>query len=253
MTHGAASMLGRVGLLPGNGHVDARLAPARAAVERLAPDARFDLESVGYGEHGTFDALLDDVRDRLDGVDLVYGTGIGGLVAVALRARGDLAGVPVVLQGPVLWGLETRRFPRVMRLPGMPRLLVLALSLGPVQRRFERKHFERPLEEPLRTAFFGGYRDAGAFARWFAWLTPDLLRRLEADLRGRPPLLDGVEAWWGSLDHVVGPEELARTESALGVSIPMRSFPAWGHYPMIDAPDEWVREVSLALASAARV
>ncbi|MEM9381196.1 MAG: alpha/beta hydrolase [Planctomycetota bacterium] len=242
-----------VGLLPGNGHVDDRLHRAREAVARLAPEDRFEVRSIDYRDDDSFERLLDDVRDRLDGVDLLYATGIGGLVALALRARGDLGGVPIVMQGPVLWGLETRRFPRVMRFPGMPRLLVLALSLAPVQRRFERKHFQRPLDEPLRTAFFGGYRDAGAFARWFAWLTPDLLRHLEGELRGRPSRLEGVEAWWGSLDHVVGPEELTRTESALGASIPMRSFPAWGHYPMIDAPDEWVREVSLALASAARV
>ncbi|MEM9802949.1 MAG: alpha/beta hydrolase [Planctomycetota bacterium] len=242
-----------VAFVPGNGHVDARLAPARAAVERLDPPDRFDVRSIDYGAHGTFDALLDGVRAESDGSDLVYATGIGGLVVLALRARGDLLDVPTILQGPVLWGLETRRFPRLMRLPGMPNALVAALSTPAIRRRFERRHFARPLEEPLRSTFFDGYRDARAFARWFGWLTPALLRRLEESLGGRDDLVRGIDAWWGLRDHVVTPEELERTERALNVSIPLRTFADWSHYPMIDAPDDWVREVSRALASAPRV
>jgi pimeloyl-ACP methyl ester carboxylesterase len=239
-----------VAFVPGNGHVDARLDPARAAVARLEPAERFALRSVDYGAHATFDALLDSVAAQLEGADLIYATGIGGLVLLALRARGGARAGRTVLQGPVLWGLETRRFPRLMRLPGMPRLLVLALRLPPIRRRFERRHFVRPLDPSLRAAFFGGYRDPAAFARWFAWLTPDLLRRLEAEIAGDRDVVRGVEAWWGERDHVVTPEELARTERALGLPIPLRTFEAWGHYPMIDAPDEWAREVSRALASA---
>jgi hypothetical protein len=43
---------------------------------------------------------------------------------------------------------------------------------------------------------------------------------------------------------VVTLDELGWTEHALGVRWPRRIFPGWGHYPMIDAPEEWAEAVS---------
>ena len=170
-----------VAFLPGNGHVEERLGPARRAIETHTEGSQFELRSIHYDTSlRFFDELLDGVEADLQGADLVYATGIGGLVALALRARG-FVDRPMVLQGPVLWGLETRRFPKLMRLPGMPRLLVAMLRQGFMQRRFEQKHFERPLDDGLRRAFFMGYRDARAFARWFSWLTPPPAARARAE------------------------------------------------------------------------
>ncbi|QDV09544.1 Alpha/beta hydrolase family protein [Planctomycetes bacterium Poly30] len=236
-----------VAFLPGNGHVDARLSFAREKAQRL--DVGFELRSVDYGAADSFEALLDSVLEQTSGADLAYATGIGGLVYLALRARGALTDQRAILQGPVLWGLETRTFPKLMRLPLMPRALTLAIARGPIQRRFMRKHFTRPLTPEFQRVFFDGYRDARAFERWFAWLTPRLLRDLEQQLRGRPELLDGLTAWWGGEDHVVGIEELRRTEAALGQPISVREFPSWGHYPMIDEPADWTAEVARALAA----
>ncbi len=236
-----------VAFLPGNGHVDGRLSFAREKAQRL--DSGFELRSVDYGAASSFEALLDSVQEQTSGADLAYATGIGGLVYLALRARGALVGQRAILQGPVLWGLETRTFPKLMRLPLMPRALTFAIARSGIQRRFMRKHFTRPLTPEFQEVFFGGYRDARAFERWFAWLTPQLLRDLEEQLRGRPDRLQGISAWWGGLDHVVGLEELRRTEAALGMEIPVKEFPTWGHYPMIDEPAEWVGEVERALAT----
>lgn len=237
-----------VAFLPGNGHVDARLSFAREKAQRLATG--FELRSVDYGAASSFDSLLDSVEEQVSGADLAYATGIGGLVYLALRARGALLDQRAVLQGPVLWGLETRTFPRLMRLPLMPRALTFAIARSAIQRRFMAKHFIRPLTPEFQRVFFGGYRDARAFERWFAWLTPGLLRRLERELRGRADRLEDVTAWWGGEDHVVGLEELRRTEAALDLEIPLREFRDWGHYPMIDEPAEWVGEVANALANA---
>ena len=236
-----------VAFLPGNGHVDARLSFAREKAQRL--EDGFELRSVDYGAAADFDALLDSVEEQVRDATLVYATGIGGLVYLALRALGALADQRAILQGPVLWGLETRTFPKLMRLPLMPRALTLAISTDVIQRRFMRKHFTQPLTPEFQKVFFGGYGDAGAFERWFAWLTPQLLRDLEAALRGRADRLEGVTAWWGGLDHVVGLDELRRTEAALDLTIPVREFPTWGHYPMIDEPAEWAAEVAGALAA----
>src|SRR5438067_21031 len=116
--------------LGGNGHCAARLAPARAALARLtAADqiAPFDLADVPYpGFEGRprapdLDRFLAAVSGSIEtsgaaaGGAVLYGTGIGGLLALCLRARGEWLHVPLLLQAPILWGLERRLMPRVMR------------------------------------------------------------------------------------------------------------------------------------------
>lgn len=244
-------------ILGGNGHAPVRLEAARARLVELG--SPFEIVELRYPRADTFDELLVGLESAIDAAPEgapLYATGIGGLVALALRARGALrsgvAGSPrrLVLQGAVLWGLESRWFPRIMRIGPAPRWLAAAFRSSLVQRRFAARHFRSsPAPEFLRE-FFAGYDDAGAFASWFDWLTPALLRRLEVELPRSPGALDGIELWWGEQDTVVGLEEARVTERALGVRLPVRTFPEWGHYPMIDDPEGWVREVSGVVADA---
>jgi pimeloyl-ACP methyl ester carboxylesterase len=53
-----------------------------------------------------------------------------------------------------------------------------------------------------------------------------------------------VTVWWGERDRVVGPREQHWAEEALGVRWPARTFPSWGHYPMVDGPAAWVAALS---------
>ncbi len=253
--------------LGGNGHCAGRLAPARDALARLVEQgavAPFDLVDIPYpgfedrprAPH--LDAFLADVSRTIAAVapgghTVLYGTGIGGLIALCLRARGEWLDVPLLLQAPVLWGLEHRLMPRLLRL-GPARLLLRRLfAAGWFQRRFVRRQFERPVAPAVRAAFFDGYARCPAAVDFFAWLTPALLRQLERQFAGRPDALRAVGVWWGGRDRVVSLRELAWTERALGVRWPVRTFPPWGHYPMIDEPEEWVRAVSDVLATPAAV
>ncbi len=254
--------------LGGNGHCAARLAPARRALARLTAAgtvAPFDLCDVpypGFEERPRapdFTTFLDGVSRGIadaagrGGNLLLYGTGIGGLLALCLRGRGEWLHIPLLMQAPVLWGLERRLMPRVMRL-GLARMLLGRLfAWGSFQRCFVRQQFERPLEPEMRDAFFAGYARCPALADLFAWLTPRLLRELERQFATRPEGLGLVGAWWGGRDRVVSLQELAWTEKALGTRWPVRVFPAWGHYPMIDEPEDWVRNLSDVLAAPERV
>jgi pimeloyl-ACP methyl ester carboxylesterase len=92
----------------------------------------------------------------------------------------------------------------------------------------------------LVRAFHGGYAACAALPDLFQWLSPALLRRLEASLAARRDAIEGIGVWWGGRDRVVTPEELRLTERALGVSWPLRLFEAWGHYPMLEDPRGWV-------------
>jgi len=240
-------MRARIVFLGGNGHCAARLDGARRALADRG--ATFDLMDAAYpGFEGRppadgFEGFLDLVSDRIavaGDAGPIYATGIGGLIALCLRSRGSHVERPLLLQAPVLWGLERRIMPRVLRrLPADP-LLRFLFRTPAFQRRFARRHFRRPPDASLLEAFFDGYARCRALAGFFEWMGPPLLRSLEARFAASPGRLAGVTVWWGGHDSVVTPAELRLTETALGVAWPLRVFPEWGHYPMIDAPGQWI-------------
>jgi pimeloyl-ACP methyl ester carboxylesterase len=242
----------RVLFLGGNGHCAARLGPARAA------GTPFELVDVPYpGFEGrprvsNFEAFLDAVQQFVAPharEALIYATGIGGLFAVALRARGAITQTPILMQAPVLWGLERRWFPWFMR-RGFWRLFPSILRSRRFQRRFAGTKFTRVPTPKMLAAFFDGYQRCTATTDFFHWLTPALLRKLERELAAIPGSLDRIRFWWGGRDAVVSTDELRVTEQALCHKWPVHEFPHWGHYPMIDEPDEWVRSLSDELAAA---
>jgi hypothetical protein len=171
--------------------------------------------------------------------ELAYATGVGALIALALRARGALRNVPLVLQGPVLWGLERRLMPRLVG-GGLWPLLRPLLAWPPFQRRFAARQFLRPPTPDEARAFFRGYAECRAAPQLFRWLGPGVLRDLEGRFAKDPGALEAVTVWWGGRDGVVGPDEQRLAEEALGVRWPSRVFPEWGHYPMLDDPEGWV-------------
>jgi pimeloyl-ACP methyl ester carboxylesterase len=242
----------------GNGHDSVRLERTREELARLRGHKRPIVlrEAVYPGFEGremasSLDEFLDRARDSLsDRPTLAVGSGIGGLIALTLRARGRLD-APLVLHAPVLWGLETRLFPKLMRWRA-PRLAVTRLFRLPwFQARFVRKHFQRPLDATTRARFFDGYRRCPAFGQLFEWFTPDLLRDLEQRFRAHPERLERAQVWWGDGDLVLGPRERDLTEKALG-RLPWseRRFPGWGHYPSMDAPREFADAIADAVDDA---
>jgi pimeloyl-ACP methyl ester carboxylesterase len=253
----------RVLFLGGNGHCSDRLEPAQSALDRAGRP--FELLGVPYpGFEGrprtsSFDAFLDSVGEsihELSGLPdqgeanpTIYATGIGGLFAIALRARGAIIESPILMQAPVLWGLERRLFPWLMR-RGLWRLFPRIIGSRRFQNRFARTKFtHRPTPEMLKV-FFDGYQSCEATTDFFHWLTPSLLRDLEREFSVRPKSLERIRFWWGGRDAVVSLSELRVTERALGRTWPVRQFPEWGHYPMIDDPDGWVRSLADELATA---
>ncbi len=246
----------------GNGHSGARLRPARAALERFVAAGElesFVIDEVPYpgfenrAKAMDWPSFLGSVAayvDRQPEPKTIYGAGIGGLIALSLRAQRIASDVPILLQGAVLWGLERRWMPRLFRL-GLARFALRKLLAVPfLQRRFVRKYFEAEPSADLQRAFFEGYNQCTASADFFNWMDSRLLRKLERAFTDAPELLERIQVWWGGQDHVVSLQELKWTEEALGRQWPTRVFPHWGHYPMIDEPDEWVKELHHVLAAA---
>lgn len=255
---GYAVVMGRCVLfLGGNGHCAARLAPARAALTQA--DSPLLLSDVPYpGFEGRphaadWNGFLSAVSQEISaareqkGSLTLYGMGIGGLILLGLRARGELGNAPMIFQGPVLWGLERRLFPGLMRVGLLPKLLPLVFAFGPFRRAFVRKYFTRPPSPALRRAFFDGYAQCRALPDFFRWLTPSLLRALESHFAAHSEGLGNITVWWGGRDRVVSLQELRWTEEALHVQWPVHTFPDWGHYPMIDDPQGWVNALTEAM------
>jgi pimeloyl-ACP methyl ester carboxylesterase len=258
-------MIRAVLFLGGNGHCAARLDPARAVLAAFVKRP-FELVDVAYPGFEcrpkvcSLEAFLDLIAAQLEAQcarpgwrGLAYGTGIGGLLLLCLRAQGRFLQLPLVLQAPILWGLEKRRFPRLMRLGPVRRLFQRMLAWPLVQIFIVRRLFRSPMAPLLRADFFGGYAQCSALGDLFAWLTPTLLRELEEQFRLRPDKLQRITVWWGQHDRVVTPRELAVTEAALAFTWSLRVIPHWGHYPMIDDPANWVRALQNELEGATGV
>jgi hypothetical protein len=238
----------------GNGHSAARLATVRAVLARMGPAAPFELVELPYpgfegrpsasGREAFLDACADAASDVIGRDEvLVYATGIGALFAVTLRAQRRLGAHPLVLQGPVLWGLEHRWLPRIAR-AGLASVIPRLFAWPAFQKDFVHRHFVEPPVPEVRSGFFDGYAQCAASADLFRWCGPSWLRDVERTGARDPGTLESVEAWWGGRDRVVDPSELRWTERALGVRWRERTFSAWGHYPMIDDPEGWVRAVA---------
>jgi len=248
----------RIAFLGGNGHCAARLAAARRHLSEEI--VLLDIPYPGFEgrpQAGGFEEFLKAVGSHLRRAapERVYATGIGGLLALCLRARGELLEIPLLFQAPILWGLERRLMPRTLRLGLARRALLRLFATAPFQRRFAATCFTHPPSPDMARAFFDGYARCAAAPDLFAWLTPALLRSLERDLATRPAALDGIEVWWGGKDRVVTLQELAWTREALslGDRWPVRVFPEWGHYPMIDDPGGWAEELARAVAAPGAV
>lgn len=242
----------------GNGHAGWRLERARGALARRPGAPRLvDVPYPGFEGRpapATLGAFLDAAAGfcgSRPGAVAGYASGVGALVALGLRARGELAGVPLILQGPVLWGLRRRVFPRLMRAVPPARGLLQGLFALPLfQERFVRKQFRKPLVGAARREFFAGYARCAAFGAFFEWFTPGWLCGLERSFAARPGGVAGVTVWLGGRDAVVGAAEVEAAERALGVRWPVVVFPEWGHYPMIDEPEGWADALCDALATA---
>lgn len=248
--------MARVVFVGGNGHCAERLDRARAAL--AAADRPLALTEAAYpGFEGRpraadLDAFLDAVHLSIDAAagddaPLLYGTGIGGLLLLCLRARGLWTRSDLLLQAPVLWGLEHRHLPRILRFPPSSLALAALFAAPPFQSWFAGRYFTGPMTGVERSAFFRGYARCPALADLFAWLGPSLLRQLETAFETHPERLGRISIWWGGRDRVVGLEELRSTEAALAVRWPVTTFPDWGHYPMIDAPREWTAALAAFL------
>lgn len=176
---------------------------------------------------------------------VVLGHGIGGSIAMQLAqvAAADADGW--ILNAPVGPLLDRRRFPRLMRVPGMRALVRALLASRALRSLWTRRLFdpaspEGPLPESVCTQFFAAYGQCAAFALMFDLITPAwfaALRPVDA-----PAIL-----WWGERDKVLRAGHAAVLQP-LWPRARVVVEPGWRHFPMLDRP----RAYAARLAGLAR-
>ncbi len=180
------------------------------------------------------DAIAEHVEAH-DHPRVLLGHGIGGALALdAASHRPDLVD-GLILHAPVGANLDERLFPRIMSARPIRRLaqsvvgarLTAALA-GP--RLFDGV----PAEYGRR--FLSEYRRAEAFGVMFDLLTAEWFDAL-------PATAVPTTILWGDRDRVLRVGQADDLAARLSV-VDRRIVTGWGHYPMIEQPDDYARVVA---------
>lgn len=189
------------------------------------------------------DALAKELA-AIAGPRVVLGHGIGGSIALDALGRHPEVAEALILHAPVGARLDERWFPRLMTTKPMRRLVQLGISSLPVRVVAGRLLF-RSAPAGFTNRFLAEYRRAESFGPMFDLLTAEWFDSL------RPLELPAV-GLWGQKDRVLGPDQLAFVERLVPAST-RRIEAEWGHFPMIDVPEEYGRVVGeLALELTGR-
>ncbi|HEX2619893.1 MAG TPA: alpha/beta hydrolase [Phototrophicaceae bacterium] len=172
---------------------------------------------------------------------VALGTGTGGsmLLEYAQHYPETLNGM--ILHTPVGTGLDTRQFPRLMRLPGMRRTGRKVFSSRIARPVFQRLVFNDNQELPPAYVnhFFDAYGQCTVFDQMFDLITPDWYASLK-------PINVPTALLWGENDRVLNVNQIRDYQRLLRNNV-VRIVPGWDHFPMIEQPEAYARElISLA-------
>lgn len=194
------------------------------------------LSSLEEYVHHIHTLLFDLPRPRV-----MLGTGIGGSLILEYLQHYSNTVDAVILHAPVGAHLEKRRFPRLLRLPGMARLVQALLASKLLRPLWRRLFFQRPERVPLGflNQFFSNYGRCRAFALMFDWLTPQWWAQLQ-------PQNVPAALLWGEEERMLKPEHTREFVKKLPQAL-VRIVPGWDHFPMIEQAEEFCAEMNLLL------
>lgn len=170
---------------------------------------------------------------------VVLGTGIGGSIVLEMLQHhaDDVAGV--ILHAPVGTRLDTRLFPRLMRLPLMRGVGQWVFSASLFRPMWQRLLFQSPVDDDYAKQFFDEYARCTVFGQMFDIITPQWFQTLK-------PLHVPAVLLWGAREKILRVEQLEDYKALL----PQHSVAViedWDHFPMIETPQQFA-EVTHTLA-----
>lgn len=166
---------------------------------------------------------------------VLLGTGIGGSFALELVQRYAHEVDGLILHAPVGTRIDTRLFPRLMKLPGMRTLGQRLFAARWTRPFFKRLLFTHPLPADVVTRFFDEYRQCSVFGQMFDLITADWFASL------RPVDLPAA-LLWGERERVLSVDQLEDYKALLPNHV-VRTVPEWDHFPMLEQPEDYARVV----------
>ncbi len=170
---------------------------------------------------------------------VLLGTGIGGSFLLEYIQHYTAAGV--IFHAPVGTRLDSRRFPWLMKLPGMRGLgktmIASPLTRGMFKRLLFVDHHAIPGDYLNR--FFDEYRQCAVFGQMFDIITADWYNALQ-------PVNIPAALLWGADERVLSAKHIQDYQQLLPQST-VRVVDGWDHFPMIEQPIAYAAEV-VALA-----
>jgi pimeloyl-ACP methyl ester carboxylesterase len=218
----------------------ARMAP------HVPPEVRFEAVTLPGFARVPRDPSLRTLADyarrlrlavlRLPRPRVMLGHGIGGSLALAYGQdfADDLGGL--ILHAPVGADLDTRTFPRLMKLPGMTRLGQMVFASPLARPLLRRALFSEDVPRAYLDRFFGEYRHCQAFGQMFELITAEWFAGL------RPIDVPAV-LLWGTEERVLRVEQAEAFRRLLPQSR-IERVEGWDHFPMVEQPRAYAEAVS---------
>lgn len=165
----------------------------------------------------------------------VLGTGIGGsLLLELLQDQSDLVD-KLILHAPVGARLDRRLFPKFIRLPGVPRTAQNLLGHPLFRPLWRRVFFEESLPDDYVEEFFRGYLHCRVFGQMFRLLN-------HAWWLSLLPVSVPSAILWGDRERLLTTDHMSEFERLLP-DCQCRVVEGWRHFPMIEQPRDFVRQV----------
>ncbi len=170
---------------------------------------------------------------------ILLGTGIGGSIALEFLQHFEREVQGLILHAPVGTRLNQRLFPKLMKPVFVRRFGQWLFSSTLARPLFKPLLFQSPEQIPADylKKFFDEYRRCEAFAEMFDIINEVWFKSL------RPSNIPAV-LLWGEKERVLTPDQAHDYQTLLPNSV-IKLVPNWNHFPMIEQPEAFAREVIL--------
>ncbi|MEM7345378.1 MAG: alpha/beta hydrolase [Chloroflexota bacterium] len=167
---------------------------------------------------------------------ILLGHGIGGSIALEFGQHYSSEIDGLILHAPVGTRLERRLFPRLMASPAVRTFGKWLFSSKLARPLFRRLLFSQPVPPDYINRFFDEYRHCTVFEQMFDLITPHWFETLQ-------PINLPTALLWGERERVLTVDQMADYKRLFTNPI-TRIIPAWDHFPMIEQPESYAKEIS---------
>jgi pimeloyl-ACP methyl ester carboxylesterase len=172
--------------------------------------------------------VLHDIVVAQPSPRVVLGTGIGGTFVLELLQYAPESVDAAILHAPVGTRLDTRWFPRLMKLPLMRRAGQMAFASPLLRPMWRRLLFHTPLPDETAHQFFAEYRRCSVFSQMFDLITPEWFTSLQ-------PVDTPTALLWGERERVLSVDQLDDYKALLNHHT-ITTVADWDHFPMLETP-----------------